>query len=45
MKALITPLVDWGNGIIMIVVFAAVVVTLVVVLVNLMSSGKTKDAE
>lgn len=45
MNALITPLVNWGNGIIMIAIFAVVVVTLVVVLVNLMNSGKPKDPE
>ena len=45
MNTIITPLVDWGNGIIMIAIFAVVVITLVVVLVNLMNSGKAKDPE
>lgn len=36
----VLPLVDWGNGIIMIGVFAAVVVVLIVMLINLMNSGK-----
>ncbi|MGB5666952.1 MAG: hypothetical protein WBM53_08890 [Maribacter sp.] len=36
----ILPLVNWGNGIIMIGVFAAVVVALVVALLIFMNSGK-----
>lgn len=38
--AYILPLVNWGNGIIMIGVFAAVCVALVVALLMLMNSGK-----
>ncbi len=34
------PLVDWSNGIVMIGIFAAVVVLLIIVLLNLMNSGK-----
>ncbi|MGB5368834.1 MAG: hypothetical protein WBN18_00235 [Flavobacteriaceae bacterium] len=36
----VLPLVNWGNGMIMIGVFAVVVIVLVVVLINLMNSGK-----
>ncbi|MEP3211130.1 MAG: hypothetical protein ABJN95_18225 [Maribacter sp.] len=36
------PLVDWSNGIIMIGIFAAVVVLLIIVLLNLMNSGKKR---
>ncbi|EAR02048.1 hypothetical protein [Maribacter sp. HTCC2170] len=42
--AYILPLVNWGNGIIMIGVFAAVCVALVVALLMLMNSGKKKDS-
>jgi len=35
----ILPLVDWGNGIIMIGIFASVVVLLIIVLMSLMNSG------
>ncbi len=34
------PLVNWGNGIVMIGVFVAVVIALIVVLINFMNSGK-----
>lgn len=34
------PLVNWGNGVIMIGVFALVVIVLVAVLVSLINSGK-----
>ncbi|MGB5273573.1 MAG: hypothetical protein WBN39_05915 [Flavobacteriaceae bacterium] len=43
-KALL-PLVNWGNGIIMIGVFAVVVIVLVVTLINLMNSGKEKSGK
>lgn len=42
--AYILPLVNWGNGIIMIGVFAAVCVALVVALLMLMNSGKKGDS-
>lgn len=38
----VIPLVNWGNGIIMIGVFAAVMVALVLVMISLMNSGKGK---
>jgi hypothetical protein len=40
MSQLVFPLVNWSNGIIMIGIFAAVVVLLVVVVLNLMSKDK-----
>jgi len=40
MSNCILPLVNWGNGIIMIGIFAAVVVLLIVVLLSLMNSDK-----
>lgn len=43
MSILNIPLVDWGNGVIMIGVFALVVIILVVVIISLMSQGKNKD--
>ncbi len=42
MNELVIPLVDWSNGIIMIGIFAAVVVLLIVVVLNLMYSSKEK---
>ncbi|MEZ4875338.1 MAG: hypothetical protein R2793_07800 [Flavobacteriaceae bacterium] len=39
------PLVDWGNGVIMIGLFALVVVILVGVLIYFMTSGGKKDGE
>lgn len=39
MNELVLPLVKWGNGIVMIGVFAAVCVLLVVVVLSLMNSG------
>jgi hypothetical protein len=42
MNELLIPLVDWSNGIIMIGIFAAVVVLLIVVVLNLMYSSKEK---
>ncbi|WP_262890207.1 hypothetical protein [Maribacter arenosus] len=38
--AYVLPLVNWGNGIIMIGVFGAVVIGLVVTLIIFMNSGK-----
>ena len=43
MKTMI-PLVNWGNGIVMIGVFIVVVVALVLVMLNLMNSGKGKQS-
>jgi hypothetical protein len=40
----ILPLVNWGNGIIMIGVFAAVVIALVVTLLIFMNSGKKDNS-
>ncbi len=40
----ILPFVNWGNGIIMIGVFAAVVVALVVALLIFMNSGKKDNS-
>lgn len=37
------PLVAWGNGIIIIGVFALVVILLVVVVLNMMNSGQKKE--
>tara|TARA_Y100000815_G_scaffold112220_1_gene100972 strand:+ start:145129 stop:145275 length:147 start_codon:yes stop_codon:yes gene_type:complete len=37
------PLVDWGNGVIMIGVFALVCVILIGVLIYFMSSGSKKE--
>jgi len=45
MNVLKIPLVDWGNGVIMIGVFALVVIILVGVTISLMSQGKNKDKE
>jgi uncharacterized membrane protein len=39
------PLVNWGNGMIMIGVFAVVVIVLVVTLINLMSGGKENSGK
>ncbi|WP_273566062.1 hypothetical protein [Maribacter halichondriae] len=38
------PLVNWNNGIIMIVVFAAVCIALITALVLFMNSGKNKKS-
>ena len=43
MQTLNIPLVDWGNGVIMIGVFALVVVILIAVTISFMSQGKKKD--
>lgn len=43
MTALNIPLADWGNGVIMIGVFALVVVILVVVTISFMSQDNKKD--
>lgn len=43
MTPLNIPLVDWGNGVIMIGVFALVVVILIGVTINFMSKGSNKD--
>ena len=43
MQALNIPLVDWGNGVIMIGVFALVVVILIALTISFMSRGKKKD--
>ncbi len=43
MNVLKIPLVDWGNGVIMIGVFALVVIILIVVIISFMSQGKNKD--
>jgi hypothetical protein len=43
MKTHIIPLADWGNGLIMIGVFAFVVIMLVAVTISLMNKGKKKD--
>ncbi len=40
MYRLALPMVNWGNGIIMIGVFALVVIVLVAFLINFMNSGK-----
>ncbi|MBT8263537.1 MAG: hypothetical protein KJO05_11990 [Bacteroidia bacterium] len=45
MNALNIPLVDWGNGVIMIGVFALVVVILVAVTISFMSQGGKKEDE
>ncbi|MCW5520096.1 hypothetical protein J1N09_09620 [Aureitalea sp. L0-47] len=45
MQALNIPLVDWGNGVIMIGVFALVVVVLIGVTIYYMSQGKKKEDE
>ena len=37
------PLVDWGNGVLMIGLFAVVVVILIVMLIYFMSSGKKAE--
>tara|TARA_B100000508_G_C11410426_1_gene252977 strand:- start:110 stop:259 length:150 start_codon:yes stop_codon:yes gene_type:complete len=37
------PLVDWGNGVLMIGLFALVVVILIVMLIYFMSSGKKAE--
>jgi len=42
MKLISIPLVDWSNGIIMIVVFAFVVIAMIAILVSLMNSGKRR---
>ncbi|MEA1785826.1 hypothetical protein U1E44_06970 [Arenibacter sp. GZD96] len=42
MQNTLLPLVNWGNGIIMIAVFAMVCVALIVTLVMFMNSGKKK---
>lgn len=39
------PLVNWGNGMIMIGVFLVVVIVLVVTLINLMNSGKENNGK
>ena len=39
----ILPLYSWGNGVVMMVVFAVICITLIVVLVNFMTSGKKKE--
>ena len=44
MASLFLPLVNWGNGIIMIGVFALVVIILVVVLFSLMNSDKKVES-
>jgi hypothetical protein len=41
--AILIPLVNWNNGIIMIGVFALVVVALVAIMINLMNSDKKKE--
>ena len=41
--SILIPLVNWGNGMVMIGVFALVVIALVAILVNLMNSGNKKD--
>lgn len=43
MKNLLIPLYSWGNGVVMILVFAVICTILVAVLINFMSSGKKKD--
>ena len=43
MQALNIPLADWGNGVIMIGVFALVVVILIALTISFMSGGKKKD--
>lgn len=43
MNAMHIPLANWGNGVIMIGVFALVVVILVVVTISLMNQGNKKD--
>ncbi len=37
------PLVSWGNGIIIIGVFALVVILIIAVVVNMMKSGQKKE--
>ena len=39
----ILPLYSWGNGVVMLIVFAVICITLVAVLVNFMTSGKKKE--
>ena len=43
MQALNIPLVDWGNGVIMIGVFALVVVILIALTISFMTRGKKED--
>jgi hypothetical protein len=43
MTALNIPLADWGNGVIMIGVFALVVVVLIVLTISFMTKGDKKD--
>ncbi len=43
MKNQILPLVNWGNGIIMIVIFALVCIGLVTMVVLFLNSGDKKD--
>ncbi len=44
MNSIVFPLVNWSNGIAMIAVFAIVVVALVVILLNLMNSGRKEGS-
>jgi len=39
----ILPLVSWGNGILIIGVFALVVILLIVAVMSMMNSGKKKE--